>query len=71
MASAAISVVQIAVPSNGGAEILMVVVRDRKRRGVNFSMEAHPRRLKSVFRPDVRLVVPLFQRPYVWDEEEQ
>lgn len=34
-------------------------------------MEAHPRRLKTVFRTDVRLVVPLFQRPYVWDEEEQ
>ncbi|MGW4371911.1 DUF262 domain-containing protein [Nocardia takedensis] len=34
-------------------------------------MEAHPRRLKTVFRSDVRLVVPLFQRPYVWDEEEQ
>ncbi|MFD9552274.1 DUF262 domain-containing protein [Nocardia salmonicida] len=34
-------------------------------------MEAHPRRLKTVFRSDVRLVVPLFQRPYVWDEGEQ
>lgn len=34
-------------------------------------MEAHPRRLKSVFRSDLRLVVPLFQRPYVWDEEDQ
>jgi Protein of unknown function DUF262/Protein of unknown function (DUF1524) len=34
-------------------------------------VEAHPRRLKTVFRSDVRLVVPLFQRPYVWDEEEQ
>ncbi|MGV9949212.1 DUF262 domain-containing protein [Rhodococcus aetherivorans] len=34
-------------------------------------MEAHPRCLKAVFRSDVRLVVPLFQRPYVWDEEEQ
>lgn len=34
-------------------------------------MEAHPRRLKTVFRSDVRLVVPLFQRPYVWGEEEQ
>lgn len=34
-------------------------------------MEAHPRRLKTVFRSDVRLVVPLFQRPYVWDEDEQ
>lgn len=34
-------------------------------------MEAHPRRLKTVFRTDVRLVVPLFQRPYVWDEDEQ
>ncbi|WP_280510532.1 DUF262 domain-containing protein [Nocardia farcinica] len=34
-------------------------------------MEAHPRRLKTVFRNDVRLVVPLFQRPYVWDEDEQ
>lgn len=34
-------------------------------------MEAHPRRLKTVFRSDVRLVVPLFQRPYVWDEDGQ
>lgn len=34
-------------------------------------MEAHPRRLKTVFRSDVRLVVPLFQRPYVWDADEQ
>ncbi|MFH5230312.1 DUF262 domain-containing protein [Antrihabitans spumae] len=34
-------------------------------------MEAHPRRLKTVFRSDVRLRIPLFQRPYVWDEDEQ
>lgn len=34
-------------------------------------MEAHPRTLKSVFRTDVRLTVPLFQRPYVWSLEEQ
>lgn len=30
-------------------------------------MEAHPRTLKTVFRSDVRLTVPLFQRPYVWN----
>lgn len=34
-------------------------------------MEAHPRRLKAVFGRDVRLVVPLFQRAYVWNEEKQ
>ncbi len=34
-------------------------------------MEAHPRTLKSVFRSDVRLTVPLFQRPYVWNADEQ
>ncbi len=34
-------------------------------------MEAHPRRLKAVFGRDVRLVVPLFQRAYVWSEEKQ
>lgn len=34
-------------------------------------MEAHPRRLKAVFSRDVRLVVPLFQRAYVWSEEKQ
>lgn len=34
-------------------------------------MEAHPRRLKAVFGRDVRLLVPLFQRAYVWDEEKQ
>jgi uncharacterized protein with ParB-like and HNH nuclease domain len=34
-------------------------------------VEAHPRVLKSVFRSDVRLTVPLFQRPYVWGAAEQ
>jgi uncharacterized protein with ParB-like and HNH nuclease domain len=34
-------------------------------------VEAHPRTLKSVFRADVRLTVPLFQRPYVWNAEQQ
>lgn len=34
-------------------------------------MEAHPRNLKSVFRADVRLTVPLFQRPYVWTADDQ
>lgn len=34
-------------------------------------MEAHPRKLKYVFRQDVRLEVPLFQRRYVWTEVEQ
>ena len=34
-------------------------------------MEAHPRTLKYVFRSDVRLTVPLFQRPYVWDADRQ
>lgn len=34
-------------------------------------MEAHPRTLRHVFRADVRLEVPLFQRRYVWTAEEQ
>lgn len=34
-------------------------------------MEAHPRTLKFVFRQEVRLLVPLFQRPYVWQEGAQ
>lgn len=34
-------------------------------------MEAHPRPLKSVFRSDVRLTVPLFQRQYVWNVADQ
>ncbi|MBT0995529.1 DUF262 domain-containing protein [Cellulomonas sp. DKR-3] len=34
-------------------------------------MEAHPRRLRAVFSRDVRLVVPLFQRAYVWEAETQ
>lgn len=34
-------------------------------------MQAHPRRLKAVFRQDLRLVVPLFQRAYVWNAEQQ
>lgn len=34
-------------------------------------MEAHPRRLRALFRADVRLVVPLFQRPYVWNADDQ
>ncbi|NCD16759.1 MAG: DUF262 domain-containing protein [Actinobacteria bacterium] len=34
-------------------------------------MEAHPRTLSVVFQRDVRLTVPLFQRPYVWAAEKQ
>jgi hypothetical protein len=34
-------------------------------------VEAHPRTLRTVFRPDVRLTVPLFQRPYVWTADKQ
>ena len=34
-------------------------------------MEAHPRPLKTVFRSDVRLTVPLFQRAYVWNAADQ
>jgi len=34
-------------------------------------MEAHPRRLKSVFSQDQQLAVPLFQRPYVWQAAAQ
>lgn len=34
-------------------------------------MEAHPRTLRYVFRQEVRLLVPLFQRPYVWQAAAQ
>ncbi|MGV8965381.1 MAG: DUF262 domain-containing protein [Cellulomonas sp.] len=34
-------------------------------------MEAHPRTLGYVFRQEVRLLVPLFQRAYVWKAEDQ
>lgn len=34
-------------------------------------MEAHPRTLRYIFRQEVRLLVPLFQRPYVWEAETQ
>ena len=33
-------------------------------------MRADRRNLQQVFEPTLRLVTPLFQRPYVWDEEE-
>lgn len=34
-------------------------------------MEAHPRNLTRIFHADLRLIVPLFQRPYVWQADEQ
>ncbi len=34
-------------------------------------MEAGPRSVKVIFEQVRRLVVPLFQRPYVWNEEDQ
>ena len=34
-------------------------------------MEAHTRRLKELFHHDVQYVIPSFQRPYVWEQEEQ
>ena len=34
-------------------------------------MDAGPRSAKVIFEQDRRLVVPLFQRPYVWTQEEQ
>ena len=32
-------------------------------------MNAHKRSLGQIFDPSIRLVVPLFQRPYVWRQE--
>src|SRR5687768_13677933 len=32
-------------------------------------MNAHKRSLGQIFDPSIRLVVPLFQRPYVWEQE--
>ncbi|MDQ3091405.1 MAG: DUF262 domain-containing protein [Actinomycetota bacterium] len=34
-------------------------------------MEANPRTLLRVFQPDIQYVVPIFQRRYVWNEEDQ
>ena len=34
-------------------------------------MEANPRTLLKVFQPDIQYVVPIFQRQYVWNEEDQ
>lgn len=34
-------------------------------------MQAHPHPLLRVFQPDIQYVVPIFQRRYVWNEEEQ
>lgn len=33
-------------------------------------MNAHKRSLGQIFDPSIRLVVPLFQRPYVWEQEQ-
>ena len=32
-------------------------------------MNANKRSLGQIFDPSIRLVVPLFQRPYVWEQE--
>lgn len=32
-------------------------------------MQANKRTLDNIFSPSIRLVAPLFQRPYVWDED--
>lgn len=34
-------------------------------------MEANPRTLLKVFQPDIQYVVPIFQRRYVWNEQDQ
>lgn len=34
-------------------------------------MEAHPYSVLRVFQPDIQYVVPIFQRRYVWNEEDQ
>jgi hypothetical protein len=34
-------------------------------------MEANPRTLLKVFQPDIQYVVPIFQRRYVWNQEDQ
>lgn len=34
-------------------------------------MDANTRTLKELFQKDVRYVIPMFQRPYVWDQEGQ
>jgi len=34
-------------------------------------MEANPRTLLRVFQPDIQYLIPIFQRRYVWNEEDQ
>lgn len=34
-------------------------------------MQAHPHPLLRIFQPDIQYVVPIFQRRYVWNEEDQ
>jgi hypothetical protein len=34
-------------------------------------MEANPRTLLKVFQPDIQYVVPIFQRRYVWNQDDQ
>ena len=34
-------------------------------------MKADTTNLKSLFQKDVRYVIPVFQRPYAWNQEEQ
>ena len=34
-------------------------------------MKTEPRTVNQLFELDVRYVVPLYQRPYVWDRDKQ
>jgi hypothetical protein len=34
-------------------------------------MQAETRTLTQLFQPDVRYIIPLYQRPYVWTEQRQ
>ena len=34
-------------------------------------MKADTLSLKALFQKDVRYIIPVFQRPYVWDQEKQ
>ena len=34
-------------------------------------MESNTLSLKALFSKDIRYIIPTFQRPYVWDQEEQ
>lgn len=52
-------------PSDSGPDRTL-----RKPEWSSLPVQANTLTLKDIFRKDIRYVVPMFQRPYVWNEEE-